>query len=70
MSWKKASFNVQSTEGKVPVSGITRKGLGLHLMGPHPDGERGVWHLVHLRSGLAFLIINMRDEDWSQRLRT
>jgi hypothetical protein len=59
MAWKQATFEVQTTEGKVPVSGITRRGLGLHLVAPHPDGVRGVWHLVHLRSGLAFLIINM-----------
>jgi hypothetical protein len=62
MAWKRATFEVQTTDGKVPVVGITRRGLGLHLVGANPDGERGVFHLVHLRSGLAFLIINMRDE--------
>jgi hypothetical protein len=59
MTWKQTTFEVQTSEGKIPVSGITRRGLGLHLAGAHPDGQRGVFHLVHLRSGLAFLIINM-----------
>jgi hypothetical protein len=45
------------------VDGVTRKGLGLHPVGLKPDGSgRWVWHVVHLRSGLAVLIINMRDE--------
>jgi hypothetical protein len=44
-------------------AGSPGEGLGIHLVGAHPDGERGVFHLVHLRSGLAFLIINMRDEE-------
>jgi hypothetical protein len=63
MPWKPKTFDVLTNQGKVAVRGIARRGLGLHLVGTHPDGQRGVWHLVHLRSGLAFLIINMRDEE-------
>jgi hypothetical protein len=59
MAWKQMTFEVQTTEGSVSVNGIPRRGLDLHLVGAHPDGVRGVFHLVHLRCGLAFLIINM-----------
>jgi hypothetical protein len=35
------------------------EGIGPSPRRRSPRRQRGIWHLVHLKSGLAFLIINM-----------
>ena len=58
MAWTRMSFEIETNEGK--ETGLTRKGLGLHRVADNPDGSgRGIWHVVHLKSGIAVLILNM-----------
>jgi len=64
MAWKRTTFEIETDEGKETVTGLTRKGLGLHRVAHKPDGSgRGIWHVVHLKSGIAVLILNMWTED-------
>jgi hypothetical protein len=64
MACKRTTFEIETNEGKETVSGLTRKGLGLHRVADKPDGSgRDIWHVVHLKSGIAVLILNMWTED-------
>jgi hypothetical protein len=63
MTWTPARFEVATERGKEKVSGWTSPaGLGLHIgAGNIDDLGRHRWHVTHLKSGIAFLFLNVAE---------